>query len=172
MIELKPFTEADFYLLISWIKTEEALMQFAGVNFSFPLTADQLAANIENKKITAYKAVHQPANKTIGHGEIYITDEGEAILGKIMIGEEALRGNGFGGEIVKQLVHIAFTQLNVKKVLLYVFDWNVSAIKCYQNAGFEIERGNDKKRYINGQTWTAIRMGMNEDDWLKLTNTV
>jgi RimJ/RimL family protein N-acetyltransferase len=165
MIELKPFAEADFDILISWVDSAETLVQFAGLNFSFPLTYSQLSANLENKKIKAYKAIHLPTNRIVGYGEIYITDENEAILGKIIIGDSNDRGQGLGAQIVQQLLLIAFTQLKINKAQLYVFDWNIGAIKCYEKVGFLIEKGITKKRDVNGKTWIAIKMFINKNAW-------
>ncbi len=37
--------------------------------------------------------------------------------------------------MVQQLLDIAFIDLKQSKVELNVFDWNISAIKCYDKAG-------------------------------------
>ena len=144
MIVLKPFSEEDFDTLISWIDSEEALVQFAGLNFLFPLTREQLALNLTNTKIHAYKAVQLPQNRLIGYGEIYITDMNEASLGKIIIGDESLRGQGFGLELVNHLVAISFNKLGAGIALLNVFT---------------------KKRQVNGKVWTAVQMVLEKEKW-------
>jgi hypothetical protein len=42
MIELQNFGEEDFDRLISWIKDEDEMIQFAGPAFTYPLTREQL----------------------------------------------------------------------------------------------------------------------------------
>jgi RimJ/RimL family protein N-acetyltransferase len=42
--------------------------------------------------------------------------------------------------------------------MLYVFDWNIAAIKCYEKAGFVTDKGVTKRREANGKIWTAIKM--------------
>ena len=57
MIKLEPFTKIDFNRIISWIESEEDLIQFAGPAFIFPLTEDQLYKYLENQNTNAYKIV-------------------------------------------------------------------------------------------------------------------
>lgn len=50
MIALERFTEVDFERLISWIKNEEELVQFAGDYFKYPLTNQALYSYINQSK--------------------------------------------------------------------------------------------------------------------------
>ncbi len=50
MIKLEPFEKEDFDQLISWTDSEKLLIQFAGPDYTFPLTTQQLILNSEDKK--------------------------------------------------------------------------------------------------------------------------
>ncbi len=41
-IQLLPFDESNFQLLIDWVKDRQLLIQFAGAIFTFPITVEQL----------------------------------------------------------------------------------------------------------------------------------
>ena len=71
MISLENFSENDFEKLISWIKSEEELIQFAGSIFNFPLTKEQLEKYIKIPEVNAYKLIYN--NIHIGHAEINFT---------------------------------------------------------------------------------------------------
>jgi RimJ/RimL family protein N-acetyltransferase len=50
-----------------------------------------------------------------------------------------------------ELVKIAFQQLLLEKVILSVFDFNTSAIACYEKAGFKkINFRNNAKEFSTG----------------------
>ena len=157
MIKLEPFTKDDFIRLISWIGNEEELIQFAGPTFAFPLTEDQLQKYLENQNTNAFKIVEQSSQKIIGHCEIYLT-ETSAKLCRILIGEKSFRGKGLGFELVNIMLDKCFNELNYYLVELNVYDWNTSAIKCYEKAGFIVNPEKTKTIEVNGKTWTSINM--------------
>jgi RimJ/RimL family protein N-acetyltransferase len=164
MINLTAFDKSDFAKLISWISNEEILLQFSGPAFTFPLTEEQLYLNLEDKNRFAYKVVDLSNNSMIGYAEIY-WQKNSVLLGRIIIGEQEFRGRGIGKQIVKNLLEISFNQFKVESAELNVFDWNINAIKCYEQVGFSINPGKIYKREINGQTWTALNMVIEKSSW-------
>ncbi len=56
MIELQPFRTEDAQTLISKIKDERMLLQFAGPAYHFPLTDHQLEADLLNEKRRLFKS--------------------------------------------------------------------------------------------------------------------
>jgi RimJ/RimL family protein N-acetyltransferase len=169
MISLEKFENADFDKLISWIDSPEALMQFAGPAYSFPLTKEQLDQSSKDPTRYAYKVVDTNSNNTVGHAEIHLTNDG-AILRRILIGDTPMRGKGLCSPLVDQLLHIVFGELNQVRVELNVFDWNTSAIKCYEKAGFIINPNKVLERTVNGKTWFALNMVLDKDIWISLSS--
>ena len=163
MITLQPFTPADFDRLISWVDSEKTLVQFAGPDFTYPLTHPQLENYLDNRNRHVYKVVDIAANSTIGHAELFLPDETSARLCRILIGDPANRGKGFGQQIVQKLLEIVFTKFNREKADLNVFEWNTGAIKCYENAGFMINPEKTRQREVNGKTWTALVMSISSN---------
>jgi RimJ/RimL family protein N-acetyltransferase len=158
MIQLIPFQISDADQLISWIGSEEMLLQFSGPAFTFPLDEKQLRINSEDKKRFSYKVVDLSTNAMIGYSEIYLLDKSSVLLGRIIIGDPECRGKGLGQKLVELLLEISFNQLKVEKAELNVFDWNINAIRCYEKAGFVINPSKTYKREIKGETWTALNM--------------
>ena len=164
MIRLERFNKADYPALISWVKSEEELMQFGGPGFSFPLTAEQLDKSMEDKNRAAFSVIDTETNEHIGHAEIYLT-ETTAKLGRILIGNEQKRGNGFGKDIVKALIEFVFHRMDRNIIELNVFDWNASAIRCDEKVGFKINPGKTLERKVKGQTWIALNMILDMEQW-------
>lgn len=167
MLKLEPFDKESYEDLISWVDSEEQLMQFAGPAFTFPLTKEQLEISLRDKNRFAFKVVNCQTNTTIGHSEIYLTGQ-SAYLGRIIIGDKTQRGKGLGQQIVKLLLALAFSDLGKTEVELNVFDWNVEAIKCYEKVGFIINPDKKNERQIKNEIWTAINMTIDKSRWLKL----
>ena len=165
MISLLSFNRADHDQLISWVTDEEMLMQFAGPQFTFPLTSEQLELSLPDKNRVAYKIVHNADQIVIGHAEIVLQDSANALLCRILIGDMAYRGKGLSLPIVKELLFLAFNQPGIEEVNLNVFDWNIPAIKSYEKAGFSITEGKKLARHINGKTWLALNMRINRINW-------
>ncbi len=166
MIRLEKFIESDFDNLISWIKSEEELNQFAGPIFSFPLTTEQLKKYVNMTDKLPFKIILEETNETIGHCELN-HENGNNRLSRILIGEQSARSKGYGKIVVAKMVEMLFEKCDVKEVDLNVYDWNLGAINCYENVGFKIDPGNSKKQIVNGKTWTILNMTMKRNNWLQ-----
>jgi len=162
---IEPFDEKDIDLLISWIDSEEMLMQFSGPGFHFPLTKQQILLNRMDESRYTYKIVVTPINTTIGYAEIYLQQEKTAILSRIIIGERSYRGKGLCKQIVNRLLEISFKFFGAEKAILNVFDWNAQAIRCYKSVGFIINEGKSKQRELKGETWTVLQMTLEKKNW-------
>jgi RimJ/RimL family protein N-acetyltransferase len=156
MISLQKFSSVDFLRLILWIRTEEYLVQFAGPNFTFPLTEEQLTKHIADPKRKAYKVILNSTMECIGHCEIFIDKTPR--LGRILIAKEENRGKGYGKLIVQQLIQICTHELNSSSIDLNVYDWNDRAIKCYKKLGFIINPEISSSVIVNGKTWISLNM--------------
>jgi RimJ/RimL family protein N-acetyltransferase len=167
MIKLEPFKPSDFDLLISWIDSKELLIQIAGNYFSYPLTTNQLQKYLDDKNSFAFSIVETSSNKVIGHSEIILMSNNECKLDKILIGDKANRGKGFGQQVVSELLTFSFRNLSAEKAELYVYDWNINAIKSYERAGFIINYDNQMLTNIDGKTWRALNMNIDKEKWLK-----
>ena len=157
-IRLEPFGSDDFRRLISWVDSEELMVQFAGSIFTYPLTEEQLDTYLTDEKRHAFKVVYPGTNQVIGHAELYITDPSMALISRVLVGDKAYRGKGIGGQIIRRLTELAFGQFKVGAVELNVYDWNTAAIKCYEREGFTLNPDKVKTTEVKGQTWKAINM--------------
>lgn len=168
MIRLEKFTESDFDTLISWVKNEEDLNQFAGPIFSFPLTKKQLRRYIKMADKKPFKIILDKTNKTIGHCELNF-EKGNNRLSRILIGDQNARGKGYGKIIVSQMVNMLFENPAIDEVDLNVYDWNIGAIKCYQNVGFKIVPHNFNEQEVNGNIWKSLNMKLDRKTWAAKT---
>jgi RimJ/RimL family protein N-acetyltransferase len=168
MIKLEKFTDLDFERLINWIEDEEILVQFSGPIFKFPLTKEQLNEYLHSEKIVSFKVVNIETNEVIGHSEIYKSDNNKVKLCRILIGDKNQRGKGFGKEIINELVKYSYEKMNAETIELNVYDWNKSAIICYEKTGFEINPNRFSEIEVNGAKWISLNMILNKSKWKKI----
>jgi len=171
MIRLEKFNRDNYANLISWIDSAEALMQFGGPQFTFPLTAEKLDISLSDKSRIAFSIISNETNSSIGHAEIYLS-ESSAKIGRILIGDAKQRGKGLGQQIVNSLLEHTFFKLDKATVELNVFDWNTSAIKCYEKVGFTINPDKKLERKIKEEIWTAINMTIDREKWIVLQKNI
>lgn len=160
MIELLPFDISHAPELISKIKDEKMLLQFAGPAYRFPLTKEQLAQDLSNENRTLFRVVEAESRMTIGHAQILLKEK-TFLLGRILIWDENNRGKGYGKKLVLQLAEYGFRHFDKDTAELNVYDWNTGAIECYKKVGFEIDPAVMSEVYIEGEKWTSINMKMN-----------
>nr|WED69589.1 GNAT family protein [Pectobacterium colocasium] len=85
----------------------------------------------------------------------------------IGIGNEKDRGQGFGDEALKLIIHYAFMELNLFRLNLEVIAYNSNAINLYLRNGFIKEGVIRKAVYRDNQRHDRIAMGILRPDWLK-----
>ena len=172
MLKLEPFSPDDFQQLIDWIPDASFALQWSGPAFTYPLTVEQLEnylqdANTVNASKYIFKAVDESTNEVIGHislGNVDRVNE-SARIGKVLIGQSASRGNGYGTQLMLATLTFAFEELKLHKVTLGVFDFNTAAIKCYEKVGFKKEGLIRDARKHGNEYWNQIEMGILESEW-------
>ncbi len=172
MIRLEYFLEDYFQQLIDWIPSAEFSMQWGGPSFSYLLIYEQLQnyatnANTSESIKYVFKAVDTINNKTIGHISLVNVDRanGCARIGRVLVGSTDTRGKRYGAQIINAILKFAFEELKLHRVTLGVFDFNHSAIKCYEKAGFKKEDFLHDYRKIGDEYWSLIEMGILKTEW-------
>jgi RimJ/RimL family protein N-acetyltransferase len=135
-------------------------MQFAGPEFIFPLTEEQIEKSLSDKNRIAFRVLNRNTDFTIGHCEIYFKED-FANLGRILIMDESQRGKGIGEQIVRLLLEFISENSPQKRVELNVFDFNIGAVKCYEKVGFVVNPDKKFVREMDDETWTALNMVLN-----------
>jgi RimJ/RimL family protein N-acetyltransferase len=166
MIELQNFLEEDFDRLISWIKNEEEMVQFAGPIFIYPVTHEQLRAYNSQSVKQAFKVILSSTGEIIGHCELNFQNPIPR-LSRILIGDKFFRNKGFGKAIVRKMLNRVFMTTDFEHVDLSVFDWNKNAIASYRSVGFTINEGFETQMEVNGKIWTAFNMIISKQDYYK-----
>lgn len=84
------------------------------------------------------------------------------------IGERDFWGRGYGTDVMKVILRYAFTEINLRRVTLSVFEYNPRAVRSYEKAGF-VHEGR-MRQFLNreGKRWDMLFMGILRDEWMNL----
>jgi len=161
MIRLKKFDREDYANLISWIDSEEILIQIAGRQMTFPVTEEQLDISQSDTKRNAFSIINIESGKSIGHCELYLL-ENSSKIDRVIIGDSSMKGKGICRRLMHLLLEYGFNELNQSMIELNVFDWNTVAIRCYEKAGLKKNIDKTMEFETNGQKWIAFNMSIDK----------
>jgi len=83
----------------------------------------------------------------------------------IAIGEADYRGKGYGTEIIRLLVQIAFDEFNLNRVWLTAYESNSAALRAYTKVGFVKEGLMREYAFLAGVYHNAHMMSMIRADY-------
>jgi RimJ/RimL family protein N-acetyltransferase len=63
------------------------------------------------------------------------------------------------------VAQVGFEQLRLHRIDLVVFDFNTSAIACYERAGFVKEGYLREARRFGEEYWSLVQMSILETEW-------
>jgi RimJ/RimL family protein N-acetyltransferase len=139
-VRLTAFHEDDFSIIEKWYG-ESGFSRHYDFMPALPRTAGQLKEMIESSSdahdqcIFAIKENEGGGLIGICGFESIVWNNGTARL-YIGLGDKEHRGKGYASEAIRQLVDFGFMELNLHCIQLSVIEYNSSAIKLYERAGF------------------------------------
>lgn len=155
----------DEYL--SWLNDEETTRGLAsGI---FPSTRADLQrfldAVVPNKNVVMFAICDKTNDLHIGNIKLDNFDwiARTCELG-LLIGNKNYWGKGIGSEVCKLTIQYAFSDLNIRKVLLAVYENNPAAIHLYKKLGF-VEEGRLRKQiFEGGEFYDKFYMGIFQEE--------
>ncbi|HEX8657811.1 MAG TPA: GNAT family protein [Hymenobacter sp.] len=159
---------ACFY---DWLRDPEVI-EYSLSAFQAMKTTEQIdhwfAATLQEKNSLNLGIYTEETNALIGYaglsGISTTNHSGEYF---IFIGEKAWWGKGVGTAVTKQVVRIAFTQLNLNRVMLTVSELNTGGLKAYTKAGFVVEGRLRQACCRQGLFHDKIVMSVLKSEWRK-----
>ena len=109
-------------------------------------------------------------NRLLGDIGLYVINNWmsrDAFVG-IGIGNRNDWGKGYGTDAMKIILRFAFTEINLRRVTLTVFEYNPRAIRSYEKAGFKHEGRMRGALLKDGKRWDMMFMGILREEWLAL----
>ena len=88
------------------------------------------------------------------------------------IGPRDFWGRGYGTEAMRLILQYAFTELNLHRVTLDVFEYNPRAIRSYEKAGFRPEGRQRGAILREGKRWDVLYMGILREEWMESSTRI
>ncbi len=135
---LSPIDENDAPCYTAWFNDLEVTRNL--VAFSWSLNEKHEKDILEKLSKEHVYGIHDIRHDTlIGNIGLHDVDHlhRRCELG-VMIGDKSYWGKGFGEEAIRLLAHYAFDYLNIRNIMLRVFEFNERAIACYKKVGFKL----------------------------------
>jgi RimJ/RimL family protein N-acetyltransferase len=83
----------------------------------------------------------------------------------LTIGIPEAWGKGYGTEATRLMVDHAFETMNLNRVWLQVFEYNVRAFRIYEKIGFKKEGVLRQENYREGRYWDTFVMAILRQEW-------
>lgn len=137
-VVLRPITMADTPLIVRWRNTESVRRNFIfRETFTEEMHNNWMRTRVASGEVIQYIIVERESGKSIG--SVYFRDidrSNRSAEYGIFIGEEDVRGRGFGSETAKLFTDYGFSSLGLHRISLRLLSDNTRAQKSYENAGF------------------------------------
>jgi RimJ/RimL family protein N-acetyltransferase len=142
-MKLRPYKPCDAETILGWIKDEETFRRWSTDRYDhYPITP----ADMNHKYIDCNGDCAEPDNfypmtaiedgKPVGHLILRHTGENELRFGFVIL-DDSKRGKGYGKQMLKLALQLAFDIMKAEKVTLGVLENNPGAYYCYKAAGFQ-----------------------------------
>lgn len=163
ILRLRPYKESDAQEIVKWNKDEFAFYQWSADRYDhYPISAADI-----NKQYEAmaeadgfYPMTAFDETGIVGHLTMRFTDEKKQILrfGFIIV-DDTRRGKGFGKGMLLLALKYAFEILQVKTVILGVFENNSAAYYCYKAAGFhDVTTAEPEFYHVLDEDWKCLEL--------------
>lgn len=173
MFNLRNIEIKDINEIITWVTSEKEVMQWAGPSFKLKTLKDdmlnELNHSLENPdKIKIFKTVYN--EQLCGYIRLAIDIDNESgFIGKVIIAPK-YRDQGFGKKLMNKMLKYAFETLQLNMISLFVFDFNIPAIKTYEKCGFLREGLLRNRRKIGSEYWSLVPMSILREEFNKIIN--
>jgi len=162
LIALTPFEPKDSPLLFRWINEREQVLLNSLYRPVHQGAHDSWFEDIQRRANVAIFAIRLATDgRLIGTCQLHdIHPVHRTAELQIRIGDVTQRGAGKGTEAVRLLLDFAFSDLNLNRIYLHVFEENSAALRSYEKAGFVREGVLRQAAYVDGQYRNLVLMSL------------
>jgi len=169
LVRIRAYERSDLDAVMTWVNDEEVTRNL-GAPMIYPLSraAEEryLETNTRGGEPDCRWAIETLAGEYLGGISLMTIDwiNRSAQVG-IVIGSKPHWGKGFGTDAMRAVLRFAFDKMNLHRVWLNVYDFNVRGIKSYEKCGFKREGVQREYRFLDGRYHDSVLMGILERDY-------
>ena len=166
-VYLRPLGGQDLDRCLRWVNDPEITPNLL---LRFPISREREREWLESKykddREIVLAIVLKDADRHVGNCGLHKIDyvDREAEFG-ILIGEKEEWGRGYAPEAARLLLDYGFRELNLHRIGLEVFSYNLRAQRVYEKVGFVREGIRRESHFSNGLFHDTIIMGILRTEW-------
>jgi RimJ/RimL family protein N-acetyltransferase len=159
-VYLSPIDVNDAEVFTEWLNDIELLVNLQLYNGIISVENEKVLLDNLSKEHN-YSIIDFETNKLIGNCGFFDIDHVNqtAEIG-IFIGDKKFRNKGYGAEALSLLIDYGLKALNFHNIMLRVYEYNKSAIRCYEKIGFKQIGKRRKALYRNLEKHDIIFMDL------------
>ncbi len=175
LVRIRPYEKSDLDSLMKWVNDEE-ITRNLGAPMIYPLSRVAEEAYLNANSIGADPdcrwAIETLAGEYLGGISLMTIDwiNRSAQVG-IVIASKSNWGKGFGTDAMRVVLGFAFDKMNLHRVWLNVYDFNLRGIRSYEKCGFKREGVQREFRFLDGRYHDSVLMGILEDEYRMAAKT-
>lgn len=137
-VVLRPLSENDIEYLRVWRNDSNNSKYLRQIPYITPEMQKSWFNNYLNNNDEMCFSIYEneELNRIVGSLSLYEFIGRQAEFGKILIGDPEAHGKSIGCNSILAVLKIAFETLNLKKVVLHVYEENIVAKHIYEKVGF------------------------------------
>lgn len=169
LVKLREYRKEDVPVALEYMNNEEVAKNLS-TRTPFPYTLED-----EEKWFTNQSGVNDKYNFAIetieeekyigGCGINNIDWKNSHVTIGIYIGDQAYWNKGYGSDALKVFIKFIFDEMNIHKIKLEVFAFNIRAIKCYEKCGFKQDGVLREEIFKNGKYYDVWEMSILRDEY-------
>ncbi len=162
-VTLEPFGPEDVSTLVTWLR-DPYLLGMTAPDWTAPLTEERVRQDYLEHPSRGEVLRASSDGRMVGHLGLRPMSAGVGLLYHVIVGPE-VRGQGYGLAMVEAVADLAFSERNMHRLHLSVFEENVAAIACYLRAGFRVEGHHRETFVVSGRRLNTYSMALLESEW-------
>jgi len=131
-VVLRTATRDDLLAMMSWFPDCRSCRIWGGPEFRYPFTEQSFQDDARLEVVPSY--VYATDRTLIGFGQYYLR-AGRCHVSRLAV-SPALRGSGWGSQLLSALIDLGSTALRVDRCSLFVSADNQRAARLYKRLGF------------------------------------
>lgn len=162
-ISLRGYKTEDIDILYGFFQDKdlrENLMVAHPYPFTYVATENFIKESMEPKPNRFEFAIENEKGDLIGGCTIKEIDHKNSNLSLGIFFGEKYRGMGYGQASLKEICRYVFDELNINKIKLRCFEFNLGAVNCYKKVGFVVEGVAREEIFRHGKYHDTIIMGL------------
>lgn len=169
MLRLRPYKASDAEHIVNWMKDETTFHKWSADRIGkFPITANDLNVHYNTCDENFFTFTAFDETGVVGHFILRFLDDKkqELRLGFVIV-DNTKRGNGYGKEMLKLALKLAFEIIKAEKITLGVFENNNPAYRCYKSVGFK-DTENSWSCHVMNENWKSRELMIVVDEYMNL----